>query len=137
MEHRFGTAMACMTGLLLLATGCGDDGGPTGTVAGTLEVSLSTPHDDDAAIVFTITGPGFGQITASDPTDYLHVVGTGTSRTAVLVGDVGTGGLVRISVADVSESDAYTATVVQVADDTNALRPSLAGYALSISNAGN
>ena len=116
---------------LLGIFGCGDDGS-TGPRAGTLEVSLTTPNSDDAAMVFRVSGPDIGPVTAADAGDYLHVVEAVNSVTVVLVGGLPAGALIRFPVADTRNLDAYTTTLVEVADDSNELRESLDGYRLTI-----
>lgn len=120
---------ACLVAVAVLTVGCGDD--VAGPVPGAIVVSLATPNTDDAAMVLEITGPDTGTITATDPATYLHVVGSGSSRTVVLVGDLQAGELLRFTVPDVDAADRYAAAVRQVADTSNALRTSLSAYALT------
>lgn len=49
-----------------------------------------------------------------------------------LFGQLGNGAVLRFSVPDVNQAAAYSASVQEVADATNALRPSLAGYQLVV-----
>ncbi len=110
------------------SSGCGDDPGPTGPQGGILEVSLTTPNADDAAMVLRLTGPGISQVRASEGGNYLHLVESGSEVIVVLVGDLPAGGIVRFSVPDVEAVDSYGAAILEVADESNALRASLSGY---------
>jgi hypothetical protein len=114
------------------SSGCGDDSGPTGPEAGILEVSLTTPNGNDAAIVLRLTGPGISQVRASDGDHYFHLVESGSGVTVVLVGDLPAGGIVRFSVPDVEAVDSYSAAILEVADESNALRASLSGYEVNV-----
>lgn len=97
----------------------------------TLEVALATPHADDAAIVIGIVGPGIGSLTAAETGHYLHTVGWGTGVTTVLVGDLSSGRLVRFDAPAAEDLDAYSANVIEAADETNTLQ-TLTGYDLII-----
>jgi hypothetical protein len=119
--------------LVLCLTGCGDGStGPEGPTPGTLTVTLTTPNADDGAILLTVSGPDMTQVTAADGSLYFrHAGGTG-AVTAVLVGDVQAGSLLTFHVPDVTAAGSYSATITQVADRSNTVRASLAGYALTV-----
>lgn len=121
-------AVLCLGGL----AGCGGDGGPTGPEPGALVVNLTAPNADDAAILLRVIGVGITQVSASQAGTYLKVLQDGNTLTAVLVGNLATGALMRFNVPDVNALGSYSATIVQVADEKNALRALLAGYALNL-----
>lgn len=118
------------------AAGCGDDdsSGPIdpGPTAGTLTVTLTTPNADDGAILFEVTGPDMTQVTAADPSLYFRYSEADGAVTAVLVGDVTGRDVLSFRVPDVDAVGSYTASMVDVADRSNELRDSLAGYALTV-----
>lgn len=128
--------LALALGLVLAATvGCGGGDSSTeapGPTPGTVTVSLTTPRTDDGAILFTVSGPDMTQLAASSATLYFRHAQEGTTITAVLVGDIAGGALLTFHVPDVAATGAYTASIQQVADRSNALRGSLAGYTLTV-----
>jgi hypothetical protein len=120
---------------LAVALACGGDGGatgPAGPTAGVLTVRLTTPNTDDGAILLTMSGPGMTQLAAADASLYFRQAQTGTTATAVLVGDVQGGSLLTFHVPDVDAAGSYSATIQQVADRGDALRGSLSGYSLVV-----
>ena len=120
---------------LAVALACGGDGGttgPTGPTAGLLTLTLTTPNADDGAILLSVTGPSMTQVAASDVSLYFRSVQTGTTATAVLVGDIRGGSLLTFRVPDVDAAGSYSATIQQVADRGDALRGSLSGYSLVV-----
>ncbi|MGK7313369.1 MAG: hypothetical protein ACN0LA_14135 [Candidatus Longimicrobiales bacterium M2_2A_002] len=136
--HRYGGLALAAASILVLGTACdGDD--PVGPEPGTLEVRLATPFADDAALLVRVTGPdlglydgGFHTQLAVDPGLYFHPVWHTGGVTVVLVGDLAAGPLIRFPVSNVDRVASYTATVLQAADRSNALRESVGGYALTV-----
>ena len=101
--------------------------------AGTLTVRLTTPHVDDGALTFTLSGPAINNATAANASLRLFTRGSGQSTiVGVLVGDLANGAVVTLYVPDVTAAAGYAAQVLEVADRNDALRASLAGYALSV-----
>ena len=127
-------------GMILLAAlicGVGCDGDDAiAPRPGTLEVRLVSPYADDAALVARVTGPDIGGLVAVDPNVYLHAVEVGGGVAVVVVGDLAPGPLVRFSVPDVGDVADYSATVLQAADRSNALRESVEGFDLTVVQAG-
>jgi hypothetical protein len=122
---------------IALAAGlaCGrDDGtsGPDGPTPGFLTVTLTTPSTDDGALLLTVSGPDITQVAATDASLYFRHIEAGSTMTAVLVGNVQGGTLLRFHVPDVAAAGSYSTTITQVADRGNARRASLAGYALMV-----
>jgi hypothetical protein len=124
----------CLAGAL--GHGCGGD--PTGPVAGTVEVTFTTPNSDDAAVLLRVTGPAMTGVSADAAGSYLKTLEEGETVTVVVAGDLTSGPLIRFGVPDVRERalESYSATLLQVASRTNALRSPLSGYSLTISRAG-
>jgi hypothetical protein len=99
---------------------------------GNLMVALSTPHNDDGAILFELRGPNVGllalmnsslKVYADTSSDVLHVA---------VIGNISAGPVMTFAVPDVGAVQSYTATLVDVADRQNATRD-LTGYTLTIS----
>jgi hypothetical protein len=111
-----------------------DAGEPATPLPGELVVSLATPNSADGAMVVTISGPGaVGAVQAATAGNLVRSRTQGTTTTVAVFGEVAAGPLVRIAVPDVRQAKSYTATVREAADLSDALRPSLAGYALTVS----
>ena len=127
--------------LLLALAACGgggggkDDAGPIspGAVAGSLTVHLTDPSAGDAAILIRVTGPAMrGNVVSLASGARLDERDKPGEITIALFGKIVSGDVVRFDVPDVAKVDEYSATVVDAADGTNALRPSLSGYAAGI-----
>lgn len=127
-----------VVGLVGVAAGlsCGD--GPTEPprpVPGVLTVRWTTPHADDRAALLRLVLPdGMTTATLESATPGLEVFerrSADTLRIAVF-GELTSAALVRFSVPDVAAASRVVATVVEVSDATDALRASLAGYAVVI-----
>ncbi len=121
-----------MAGVTLLACGGGD--GPTAPEPGTLEVRLTTPNANDRAMLVTVAGPEPIQ-SVSGPVGgalVFHGRVSGAQATIAVFGPLAGGVVARVAVPDVGRVGAYTVTIVEVADDANQLRASLAGYSLTI-----
>ncbi len=115
----------------LLSAACSDATTSAGTGAGTLVVRLTTPHADDGALLFSVSGPRIDSITVSAGSIRLFTRRGGDSIVAAVVGPLANGAVVHLHVPDVGATG-YTATVMEVADREDALRASLAGYALIV-----
>ncbi len=117
-----------VTALLLTAVGCGGDVGPE-IRPGFLSASLVSPNGFEGAALVSIVGVGLGDVESaggrvftfsrSDTTRILLVLDT--------PGDLS----FRISVPDVDNPP--VATVLQVADGENVLRPDLSAYRVRFS----
>lgn len=122
--------------LLSAGLSCGDNDngstGPADPVAGTLTLALDTPYPDDGALLLRLEGPDMTQVGLAAPDLYLRHLEDGSGVTAVFVGDVTSGDLLTFRVPDVSRVSAYSATMLEAADRSNALRGSLAEYSLAV-----
>ena len=122
-----------MAAALAVGAACADD--PTGGAprAGTLIVRLATPHADDGAMLFEVSGPSIESATAANASLRLFTRREGSSTVAgVVVGALASGAVVTLQVPDVGAAAGYTARVLEVADRQDALRASLTGYALTV-----
>jgi hypothetical protein len=106
---------------LILLAAC--KGSPTGPVAGTLKVNLTTPNSGlDGAAVILLTAP-------APPTSVTAAAGlalwggpvTTTSARIVLTGTLSTGTILSLQVDDVNKVGQYSVTVQQVAAATTFL----------------
>lgn len=112
---------------------CSDD--PTGgvTQAGTVMLRLTTPHADDGAVMFEVSGPEIDTAIAVNASLRLFTRrASGSTMVGVVVGEVTDGAVVTLRVPDVGAAAEYTARVLEVADRQSALRGSLTGYALTV-----
>jgi hypothetical protein len=131
--NRISRAGLCVAAALLSACGGGDGTGSAAAGPGVLTVSLDDPNTTDRAVVLTLSGPA--EITGVQATNAAHVVYTrtqgATTRVAVF-GTIGDGALLTVSVPDATRASAYTATVVDAADASNAARASVSGYSATV-----
>lgn len=101
--------------LLLASLGCGESPAPP-SPAGDLTVSYYQGGPEAGALLFTISGGPVENITAENGENVAFVSPTeGTTRVAV-IGDLGTGTLLRVRVPDLSLARNYSVRVDQVAD---------------------
>ena len=125
--------ISAMVAALLAGAACSDD--PTGSApgAGTLMVRLTTPHADDGAMLFEVSGPAIDSALSTNPSLRLFTQRVDGSRVVgVVMGAVAPGAVVALRVPDVGAAGQYTARVLEVADRQDALRASLTGYALTV-----
>ena len=130
------TRLAALAALVTLGVNCGGGDGDNGSdepTPGNLTIALTSPNSDDGAIKLTIAGPvAPTAITASAGLELFQSGPIGTSTTVIVTGDLAAGPLLTIAVADTRKDEDYSATVVQVASETYALRTN-AGYSLAVS----
>ncbi len=109
-------------------------GNPTGPVAGTLKVNLTTPNSGfDGAAVIALTSPV--PPTSVTPTAGLALWGgpvATTNARIVLTGTLSTGTILTLQVDDVNKVGQYSVTVQQVAAATYQRRSSLTGYSATV-----
>jgi len=121
------TIASVVAALLVSATIVGCDilglSGPSGP--GELVANLLSPNANEGAAVLELSGGvGLGLVT-TDNGQVFHQADGGTARVVIVLEDPGRITF-NIRVQDVAELP--TVTIVQVADGTNELRTSLAGY---------
>ncbi len=123
--------LLCGSGIAM--AGCKSAEGP---VAGVLEVRLTTPNGDDRAILLRIGGK---QTVIAAPSGSSYRVLTaplaGDTVRVVVIAPVGShltaGALLRLTVPDTRQADAYVARALDVASATYAQR-GLTGYVLTV-----
>ena len=92
-------------------------------------VSLSTPHDDDGAIVLSVRGPDLTTFKAASPSYVLYSrVASAQEARLIVIGDIGAGPLLTIQLATAHELSAYAVSVETVAMRSDSLRADLTGY---------
>lgn len=121
---------------VVISAACAGDSTGSGVPAGrgTLLVRLTSPHTDDGAILFELSGPRIDSVVAVNASlqSFTRRANDSTIVGAV-IGVVVNGVVVTLQVADVNASALYAARIVEVADRDNVLRASLTGYALTVS----
>ncbi|OLC32996.1 MAG: hypothetical protein AUH81_14965 [Candidatus Rokubacteria bacterium 13_1_40CM_4_69_5] len=131
MKHLF--AVAALAAVVVVGVSCGHDG-PSGPVAGTLSVRLTSPNSGaDEAILVTVAGPTALTSAAAGPGLRLfqQPLGGATTRFA-LVGRLNTGAtILTIGVGDVSRANEYRTAIDGIAQPDYQLR-SLDGYQLTV-----
>ncbi|HEU5155224.1 MAG TPA: hypothetical protein VFU03_10870 [Gemmatimonadales bacterium] len=109
-------------GLLLLVLACHDDDktvAPTGP--GVLDVILSTPNNDDGAVLLTVDG-AVDSVQGAPYVIFSTVSATGAR--VVVTGDVVAGVIARLYVPEVGAADQYLTNLNEVAQrGTYLLRP--------------
>jgi hypothetical protein len=96
---------------LLLVTSCSNNTGPT---AAALSLSLSTPNDNDGAVLLTITGGPVDSVEATAFTVYTAKQDPETLR-LIVTGNLGAGPIARIHIPDGRQASRYSARISQVA----------------------
>lgn len=117
----------------LLAAGCANDATGGDRQAGTLTLRLDTPNADDGAMTFQVSGGVIDSARAVNQSLRVFTRAEGGTVVGVVVGTLSGGAVITLHVPDVGAAAGYSATVLEVADRQDALRASLAGYALTVS----
>ena len=123
--------LLALLAMLSLWTACSDE--PMSTPhAGALFLHLATPHADDGAEIFVITGPAIDRATVDKTSLRLFTRRSDGTLAGIVVGAVAAGPIVRLHVPDVGAAAGYRAQVFEVADRQDALRGSLVEYAVTV-----
>jgi hypothetical protein len=105
-------------------------GGSTGPAEGSVTLELHSPNDDDGAVLFTLTGGPVEAIESPGNSVYYTVVDPATIR-VVIAGDLGSGALARVRIADRDQAAQYAGVVEQVAQRSSFAQRDPAGYRLT------
>jgi hypothetical protein len=121
--------------LLFLAAGIpwlsGCSSAPSGPVGITLQATLASPYNDDGAVFFTVTGGRIDSLTA--PGYVLHTSRPGPNTVQVIVaGNLGSGPIARLYIADERLASQYTATVNQAAARASYAQRDPTSYSLTL-----
>ena len=110
---------------------CKGDSPPT---PGTVTVSFHSPNSDDGAATFVLTGPGIRDAQAASSTYkvYWRVV-SATEVRFLVVGDLTSGVVATATIDDLTKVGQYQGSVIEVASRTDAVRPSVSGYSITVS----
>jgi hypothetical protein len=126
---KIGLSLALGLGLSLLSS-CSSE--PTAPTQGTLNLSLVTPNSDDGAVLFTISGGPVDTVEAVGFPVYSARVDANTLR-IIVTGELGSGPVARIRIADGRQLSRYTATINQVAVRATYLQRDPSSYSLTLS----
>ena len=117
MQLRRATTIATLC--LLAACGAGSPTGsttptpPPAPSSGWLTLQLTTPHGNDGAVQFLVTGPAIDTVTVTGYNNFVDA--PGTVANIIVTGTVGGGTIGRIFVPDLSRAGEYQASVVAAA----------------------
>jgi len=106
-------------------------GSTTEPAAGLLTLELRSPNADDGAVLFTLTGGPVQAIESEGRSVYYTVVDPSTIR-VVIAGDLGSGALAQVRIADRDQAAHYTGVVEQVAQRSTYAQRDPAGYQLTV-----
>ena len=123
--------MALAAAVLLAAAGCSDSTTPP--TLGVVTLSLVTPNADDGAMALVLTGPGITSIASGSGAYavYWRVVSPTEAR-VIVVGDLSNGVLATAQIAEANRLSGYHVEILEVATRSDAVRPSTAGYAITL-----
>jgi hypothetical protein len=107
--------------------GCSSDAGPA---SATLGLSLSSPAQNDGAVLLTITGGPVDSIESTGYQIYSTTPGANTYR-VIIAGQLASGPIARVHIPDERRSADYAAMVEQVATRAGYQQQDPAGYGLS------
>ena len=119
--------LVSLAALLLLRPGCSNNTGP---VAGALDVRLSSPHQDDGAVLVLVYGGPVDSIqSAGYPVYSARVADT---VKLIVTGDLGSGAVARVHIPDQRQAYRYGARLEQVAVRRSYAQHDPAGYAIAL-----
>jgi hypothetical protein len=121
--------LVVLAGLLGILDGC--FGQPSAPVAAALQVSLSTPLNDDGALLFTVTGGRVDSVDAPGYTLYTSRPDPATLQ-VILTGNVSPGIVAHLHIPDERVAWQYSATVSQVAARATYIERDPASYRLEL-----
>ncbi len=121
--------LVVVLGALGMLNGC--SGQPSAPVAATLQVSLSTPFNDDGALFFTVTGGRVDSVDAPGYTLYSSQADP-TTLQVILTGNLSPGIVAHIHIPDERGASQYSATISQVAARETYIERDPASYRLEL-----
>lgn len=125
------TRGALLLAAMVTAACGGSDSGP-GPVAGTLQVSLTSPNTDDGAVMLQVTGDIDSVTTPAGLTLY-EATPSATVVRAIVTGSIASGGSVlTLHVPDVGKASSYTTQLLQVSARGTYVQRPVGGYTLQV-----
>ena len=121
--------------VVLLVAACGDEPATTSidpVSSGTLAIEWSTPQEHEGAVLLTITGPGIGELTSSHSDVLVFARRDGMETRVAVLGEIGSGRLLKFEVPDVQQAGRYEVSLIEVADVDGELRSDLAAYDVAV-----
>ena len=119
--------------LILLAgaglNGC--SGPPSASESASLAVTLSSPFADDGAVLFTVTGGPVDSVESSGYAVYSSRPEPNTLE-VIVTGQLGSGTIARLHIANERLAPAYSARVVQAAARVSYTQRDPAAYGLTL-----
>jgi hydroxyethylthiazole kinase-like sugar kinase family protein len=104
-------------------------------VAGELTVNLTTPNNDDGALLVRVTGSGANTISGGSAAcagcKLFFAQVSDTEFRAVITGTINAGAVARVAVSDVNNPASYSAQILDAASRTY-VRRATTGYSLSL-----
>ena len=114
----------------LLTAACGSDG--SGPVAGTLQVTLTSPNTDDGAVMFQVNGE-VDSATAPAGLTLYQSLPSATVLRGIVTGPITSGSnILTLHVPDVGKASAYTAQVLQASAGGTYVQRAPGGYTLQV-----
>ena len=121
----------------LMACGSASPADPTPTptpptpAAGWLTIQLDTPHANDGAVQFAVSGPDVEEVAIEAPFDGVATIRGGTAY-VVVTGSLVDGAVARVRVRDVGRATQYTATVQAAAARTTYALQQMGAYRAAV-----
>lgn len=131
MRRSIRTAVAALSPMLCTAILSGCSEAPSGSVASTLQVSLTSPFNDDGAVLFTVSGGPVDSLEADGLTAYSSRPNATTLR-VILLGDLSSGTIARLHISDERLASQYSISLNQAAARATYAQRDPAAYHLSM-----
>jgi hypothetical protein len=120
--------------LLAACGGADKTSGPSGPTPGVLQVVLTSANTDDGALMLTVSGGPVQQVDAASAAYQVFSAQPDTMTTRILVtGDITSGAVARLHVADTRAVASYHASLTQAASRTSFAQQVTSGYSLAVS----
>jgi hypothetical protein len=104
---------------------------PAGPTAATVDLTFATAADDDGAVLFTIAGGPVDSVEAAGYAVYSARVDPNTMR-VIVAGDLTSGVIARVHIADDQQLPQYSVTINQVAARASYVQRQPESYSLAL-----
>jgi hypothetical protein len=116
----------------ILTAACGSGDSNSGPVAGTLQVTLTSPNTDDGAVMFQVNGD-IDSATAPAGLTLYEATPSATVLRGIVTGPITSGSsLLTLHVPDVGKASSYTTQVLQVSATGSYAQRAVGGYTLQV-----